>query len=69
MSMTDPVADMLTRIRNACTAGHKRVDVPSSRFKAELARLLLEGVRRARRQREPALTRRRRREDDPAEVG
>ena len=36
---------------------------------AELARLLLEGVRRARRQREPALTRRRRREDDPAEVG
>jgi small subunit ribosomal protein S8 len=33
---------MLTRIRNACTAGHKRVDVPSSRFKAELARLLRE---------------------------
>jgi small subunit ribosomal protein S8 len=31
---------MLTRIRNACTAGHKRVDVPQSRFKAELARLL-----------------------------
>jgi small subunit ribosomal protein S8 len=42
MSMTDPVADMLTRIRNACTAGHKRVDVPSSRLKAELARLLRE---------------------------
>ncbi len=42
MSMTDPVADMLTRIRNACTAGHKRVDVPSSRFKAEVARLLRE---------------------------
>ena len=42
MGMTDPVADMLTRIRNACTAGHKRVDVPSSRFKAELARLLRE---------------------------
>jgi small subunit ribosomal protein S8 len=40
MSMTDPVADMLTRIRNACSAGHKRVDVPQSRFKAELARLL-----------------------------
>jgi len=40
MSMTDPVADMLTRIRNACTAGHKRVDVPSSRLKAEVARLL-----------------------------
>lgn len=44
MSMTDPVADMLTRIRNACTAGHKRVDVPSSRFKAELARLLRENM-------------------------
>jgi small subunit ribosomal protein S8 len=40
MSMTDPVADMLTRIRNACTAGHKRVDVPASRFKAEVARIL-----------------------------
>jgi small subunit ribosomal protein S8 len=40
MSMTDPVADMLTRIRNACTAGHKRVDVPMSKFKAELARVL-----------------------------
>jgi small subunit ribosomal protein S8 len=38
--MTDPVADMLTRIRNACTAGHKRVDVPASRFKAEVARIL-----------------------------
>jgi small subunit ribosomal protein S8 len=42
MSMTDPVADMLTRIRNACAAGHKRVDVPSSRFKTEMARLLRE---------------------------
>ena len=40
MSMTDPVADMLTRIRNACAAGHKRVDVPASRFKSEMARLL-----------------------------
>jgi small subunit ribosomal protein S8 len=40
MSTTDPVADMLTRIRNACAAGHKRVDIPMSRFKAELARLL-----------------------------
>ena len=28
MSMTDPVADMLTRVRNACAAGHKRVDIP-----------------------------------------
>jgi small subunit ribosomal protein S8 len=31
---------MLTRIRNACTAGHKRVDVPMSKFKVELARVL-----------------------------
>ena len=40
--MTDPVADMLTRIRNACAAGHRRVDVPSSRLKGELARILLD---------------------------
>jgi len=40
MSMTDPIADMLTRIRNACSAGHPRVDIPASKFKAELARLL-----------------------------
>ncbi len=40
MSMTDPVADMLTRIRNACSAGHKRVDMPASKLKNELARLL-----------------------------
>ena len=40
MSMTDPVADMLTRIRNACSAGHKRVDVPASKLKHELAKLL-----------------------------
>jgi small subunit ribosomal protein S8 len=42
MNMTDPVADMLTRIRNACAAGHKRVDIPMSRFKVELARILRE---------------------------
>jgi len=42
MSMTDPVADMLTRIRNAYAAGHRRVDVPKSRLKAELARILRE---------------------------
>ena len=42
MSMTDPVADMLTRIRNACSAGHRRVDVPASKLKVELARLLLD---------------------------
>jgi small subunit ribosomal protein S8 len=40
MAMTDPVSDMLTRIRNACRAGHRRVDIPVSRFKTEIARLL-----------------------------
>ena len=40
MAMTDPVADMLTRIRNACMAGHRRVDMPKSQFKTEIARLL-----------------------------
>jgi small subunit ribosomal protein S8 len=40
MSMTDPVADMLTRIRNACLAGHRRVDIPVSKLKAEIARIL-----------------------------
>lgn len=38
--MTDPIADMLTRIRNAVNARHQRVDVPASRFKAEIARIL-----------------------------
>jgi small subunit ribosomal protein S8 len=42
MTMTDPVADMLTRIRNACQAGHRRVDVPVSKFKVEIAKLLRE---------------------------
>lgn len=40
MSMTDPVADMLTRIRNACSAKHRRVDMPVSKLKLEIARLL-----------------------------
>lgn len=40
MSMTDPVADMLTRIRNALLAGHRRVDIPVSKLKVEIARLL-----------------------------
>src|SRR4026209_1701368 len=40
MSMTDPLADMLPRIRNACAAGHRRVDIPVSKLKSELARLL-----------------------------
>ncbi len=42
MSMTDPVADMLTRIRNACGAKHRRVDIPASKLKLEIARLLKE---------------------------
>ncbi len=42
MSMTDPIADMLTRIRNSLQAGHERVTMPSSRVKREIARILLE---------------------------
>ena len=42
MSMTDPVADMLTRIRNACGSKHRRVDVPASKLKIEIARILKE---------------------------
>jgi small subunit ribosomal protein S8 len=42
MSMTDPIADMLTRIRNACGSKHRRVDMPASKLKNEIARLLLE---------------------------
>jgi small subunit ribosomal protein S8 len=38
--MTDPIADMLTRVRNAVHARRTRVDVPASRFKAEVARIL-----------------------------
>ncbi|MBM3319828.1 MAG: 30S ribosomal protein S8 [Candidatus Eisenbacteria bacterium] len=41
MSMTDPVADMLTRIRNANRAKHKRVDIPRSNLKVEIAKVLL----------------------------
>ena len=37
---TDPIADMLTRIRNAVTAKHTRVDMPASRIKADIARIL-----------------------------
>ena len=38
--MTDPISDMITRIRNAVTAKHTRVDMPASRLKAEIARIL-----------------------------
>jgi small subunit ribosomal protein S8 len=40
--MTDPIADMLTRVRNALGAKHPKVDVPSSKIKLEIARLLRE---------------------------
>lgn len=40
--MTDPIADMLTRLRNAIAARHERVQVPSSRTKREIARILQE---------------------------
>jgi small subunit ribosomal protein S8 len=42
MTMTDPVADFLTRIRNASDARHEAVDIPSSKMKLELARILKE---------------------------
>jgi len=42
MSMTDPIADFLTRIRNGITAAHETVEVPSSKLKVELARVLAE---------------------------
>ncbi len=38
--MTDPIADMLTRIRNAAKAGHTSVDIPASRIKGDIARIL-----------------------------
>ena len=41
MTMTDPVADMLTRIRNANTAGHATVDIPASKIKKNIAEILL----------------------------
>lgn len=40
MSLSDPIADLLTRVRNGLTARHEKIDVPSSRFKVELARIL-----------------------------
>jgi len=42
MSMTDPIADLLTRLRNGLMARHKTVDVPASKVKAEIARILAE---------------------------
>ena len=40
MSMTDPIADMLTRIRNGITSRHDRVEMPNSKLKVEVARIL-----------------------------
>ena len=40
MNLTDPVADFLTRIRNSIRARHQKMDVPASRLKAEIARIL-----------------------------
>ena len=42
MTMTDPVSDLLTRIRNASDAKHETVDIPSSRLKLEITRILKE---------------------------
>src|SRR5574341_1117160 len=40
MSMTDPVADLLTRIRNASRAEHEKVDIPASKLKVRIAEIL-----------------------------
>lgn len=40
MSMTDPISDILTRIRNASGAGHEKVDVPASKLKKEVVKIL-----------------------------
>ena len=42
MTMSDPIADMLTRIRNANTAKHDTVDIPSSKMKVAIAQILLD---------------------------
>lgn len=42
MSMTDPIADLMTRIRNSCMEKHEKVDVPASRIKANIVRILKE---------------------------
>ena len=42
MSMSDPIADYLTRVRNAVRARHKKVEIPSSNLKKEISRILME---------------------------
>ena len=59
--MTDPIADMLTRIRNGLHARHERVDMPRSKLKIEIARILQEegyvrGYRESETDGKPALT-------------
>ena len=44
MTMTDPIADMLTRIRNANTVGHETVEIPASKMKKAIAEILKEEV-------------------------
>ena len=41
MKVTDPIADYLTRLRNAITAGHKVVEVPASNMKKEITKILM----------------------------
>ncbi len=40
MSVSDPVADMLTKVRNAVSAGHEKVDIPTSKLKLEIVKIL-----------------------------
>ncbi|MCC6130332.1 MAG: 30S ribosomal protein S8 [Acidobacteria bacterium] len=42
MSTSDPISDLLTRVRNSLVARHEKIDVPSSRLKVEIARILKE---------------------------
>jgi small subunit ribosomal protein S8 len=44
MTMTDPIADMLNRVRNGYKAKFRKVDIPASKLKKEIARILLEGM-------------------------
>lgn len=40
MSMSDPIADLLTRVRNAAKAGHKSAEIPSTKVKQEILRIM-----------------------------
>ena len=58
MSVSDPIADMLTKIRNAASAGHESVDVPSSKMKWEIISILKsEGyIKNFKKMKEPAIS-------------